>query len=81
MYHVRKVRDLKNKLNKKNIDFFSTQMTAINWKQVLLCAEHHKALYNNNLSHNEYELFKKKYFIVKKRIVLYVNLFYFIFLV
>jgi len=59
MHHIRKVRDLKSKLKKKNTDFFSFQMAAINRKQVPLCAEHHKALHNNTLSHNKRELLKK----------------------
>ena len=46
MHHIRKVRDLQSKLRKKNTDFFSFQMAAINRKQVPLCAEHYKALHN-----------------------------------
>lgn len=34
-------------------------MAAINRKQLPLCAEHHKALHNSTLSHDERELFKK----------------------
>jgi hypothetical protein len=66
MHHIRKVRDLKNKLKKKNTDFFSSQMAAINRKQVPLCVEHHKALHNNSLSHDERELFKKSISLLKK---------------
>lgn len=58
MHHVRKVRDLKNKLYNNNINFFSNQMIASNRKQVPLCAKQHKALHNS-LSHNECELFNK----------------------
>jgi len=57
MHHVRKIKDLKSKLRKKKVDFFTAQMAAINRKQVPLCAKHHKALHNNTLSHNERELF------------------------
>lgn len=67
MHHIRKVRDLKSKLRKKNTDFFSLQMAAINRKQVPLCAEHHKALHNNTLSHDERELFKENIQLLKKR--------------
>lgn len=67
MHHVRKVKDLKSKLRKKNTDFFTTQMAAINRKQVPLCAEHHKALHNNTLSHNERELFKENIKLLKKK--------------
>lgn len=66
MHHIRKVRDLKNKLKKKNTDFFSSQMAAINRKQVPLCVEHHKALHDNSLSHDERELFKKSISLLKK---------------
>lgn len=66
MHHVRKVKDLKSELLKKNVDFFTAQMAAINRKQVPLCAEHHKALHNNTLSHNERELFKKNIKLLKK---------------
>ena len=59
MHYIRKVRDLKSKLREKNTDFFSSQMAAINRKQVPLCAEHHKALHNNTLSYDECELFKE----------------------
>ena len=57
MHYIRKVRDLKSKLREKNTDFFSSQMAAINRKQVPLCAEHHKALHSNTLSYDEHELF------------------------
>jgi hypothetical protein len=67
MHHIRKVRDLKSKLRKKDTDFFSLQMAAINRKQVPLCAEHHKALHNNTLSHDERELFKENIQLLKKR--------------
>jgi hypothetical protein len=66
MHHVRKVRDLKSKVQGKNVDFFTAQMAAINRKQVPLCSEHHKALHNNTLSHNERELFKKNIKLLKK---------------
>jgi group II intron reverse transcriptase/maturase len=65
-FKINKVRDLKSKLRKKNSDFFSLQMAAINRKQVPLCAEHHKALHNNTLSHNERELFKENIQLLKK---------------
>lgn len=42
-------------------------MAAINRKQVPLCAEHHKALHNNTLSHDERELFKENIQLLKKR--------------
>jgi hypothetical protein len=41
-------------------------MAAINRKQVPLCVEHHKALHNNSLSHDERELFKKSISLLKK---------------
>jgi group II intron reverse transcriptase/maturase len=66
MHHIRKVRDLKSKLRKKNTDFFSFQMAAINRKQAPLCAEHHKALHNNTLSHDQRELFKENIQLLKK---------------
>ena len=66
MHHVRKVRDIKSKLRKKSTDFFKAQMAAINRKQVPLCADHHKALHNNTLSHNERELFKENIQLLKK---------------
>jgi group II intron reverse transcriptase/maturase len=59
MHHVRKVKDLKSKAMKKNVDFFTAQMAAINRKQVPLCSAHHKALHNNTLSTQERELFKE----------------------
>lgn len=58
MHHVRKVKDLKNKARGKSVDFFTSQMAAINRKQVPLCSLHHKALHNNTLSTQERELFK-----------------------
>jgi len=67
MHHIRKIRDLKSKLRKKNTDFFSFQMAAINRKQVPLCAEHHKALHNNTLSYDERELFKENIQLLKKK--------------
>jgi len=66
MHHIRKVRDLKSKLRKKSTDFFRFQMAAINRKQVPLCVEHHKALHNNSLSHDERELFKENIQLLKK---------------
>jgi hypothetical protein len=66
MHHIRKVRDLKSKLRKKNTDFFSLQMAAINRKQVSLCDEHHKASHNNSLSHGERGLFKENCQLLKK---------------
>ena len=57
MHHVRKVKDLKNKVKRKELDFFTTQMAAINRKQVPLCSAHHLALHNNTLSTHERELF------------------------
>ena len=66
MHHIRKVRDIKSKLRKKNTDFFSLQMAAINRKQIPLCAEHHKALHNNTLSYDERELFKENIHLLRK---------------
>lgn len=57
MHHVRKVKDLKSKAKGKKLDFFTTQMAAINRKQVPLCSAHHQALHNNTLSISERELF------------------------
>lgn len=59
MYHVRQIKDFKEKANKKLLDFFTIQMAAINRKKVLLCTHHHKALHNNSLSLAECKLFEK----------------------
>jgi group II intron reverse transcriptase/maturase len=67
MHHIQKVKDLKSKPRKKDTDFFSLQMAAINRKQVFLCAEHYRALHNNTLSHDECELFKKNIQLLKKK--------------
>lgn len=58
MHHVRKIKDLKSKMNKKKMDFFTMQMASINRKQVPLCFTHHKALHNNTLSVSERQLFR-----------------------
>jgi hypothetical protein len=50
-------------------------MAAINCKQVPLCAEHHKALHNNTLSHDECELFQENIQLLKKEKVLHVKIF------
>jgi len=47
MHHVRKIKDL---MNRKHLDWFTTQMAAINRKQVPLCKEHHIRLHNNTLT-------------------------------
>ena len=65
MHHVRYIKDLKRKAKMKLLDFFTMQMAAINRKQVPLCVEHHKALHNNTLSHNERELFKENIKLLK----------------
>jgi len=57
MHHVRQIKDLKSKAKRKKLDFFTTQMAAINRKQVPLCPAHHQALHNNTLSSFERELF------------------------
>lgn len=67
MHHIRKVRDLKSKLRKKNTDFFTFQMAAINRKRAPLCPEHHKALHNNTLSNDDCELFKENIQLLKKK--------------
>ena len=59
MHHVRQIKDLKKKANKKLLDFFTMQMAAINRKQVPLCVHHHKALHNNSLSLAERKLFEE----------------------
>ena len=59
MHHVRQIKDLKRKANKKLLDFFTLQMAAINRKQVPLCVHHHKALHNNSLSLAERKLFEE----------------------
>nr|QUS63793.1 hypothetical protein [Haslea silbo] len=58
MHHVRKVKDLKSKAKGGKLDFFMTQMAAINRKQVPLCSVHHHALHNGTLSTSERELFQ-----------------------
>lgn len=45
MHHVRYIHDLKSKYKKKEIDFFTLQMAAMNRKQVPLCKEHHILLH------------------------------------
>jgi len=46
MQHVRMIRGLRA----RNLDFFTTQMAAINRKQVPLCKDHHVLLHKNALS-------------------------------
>ena len=46
MHHVRMIQGLKA----RNLDFFTTQMAAINHKQVLLCKEYIVLLHKNALS-------------------------------
>jgi group II intron reverse transcriptase/maturase len=46
MHHVRMIRGLRA----RNLDFFTTQMAAINRKQVPLCKNHHVLLHKNALS-------------------------------
>ena len=58
MYHVRKIWDLKEKIRKNKIDFFTAQMAAINRRQVPLCLEHHWKLHRNQLSVQDKILFK-----------------------
>lgn len=41
-------------------------MTVINRKQIPLCAEQHKALYNNTLFHDERELLEENIQLLKK---------------
>lgn len=58
MHHVRKIKDLRHKAKEGKKDFFTLQMAAINRKQVPLCSSHHKALHNNILSPEEFEIFR-----------------------
>ena len=58
MHHVRKIRDLRSP--KKELDFFTRQMAAINRKQVPLCRTHHTRLHNNTLTEQERQTFKQK---------------------
>jgi retron-type reverse transcriptase len=60
MHHVRKIRDLKRKASGKKMDWFTTQMAAINRKQAPLCSFHHRALHNNKLTLEERKLFNQK---------------------
>ena len=46
MQHVGMIRGLRA----RNLDFFTTQMAAINRKQVPLCKDHHVLLHKNALS-------------------------------
>ena len=57
MHHLRKIRSLKNN---SNLDFFKTQMAAINRKQVPLCIKHHQKVHGKlgGLTDLERELFK-----------------------
>lgn len=54
MHHVRQIKDLKKR---KELDFFTTQMAAINRKQVPLCKAHHIDLHRGSLSERDRELF------------------------
>lgn len=56
MHHVKKLRELRNRLN---LDWFTMQMAGINRKQVPLCPEHHYRLHQGKLSAPERELFRK----------------------
>jgi len=55
MHHVKQIKGLKAK---KNLDWFTIQIAAINRKQVPLCAKHHKKIHNNSLTWEERKLFE-----------------------
>ena len=57
MHHIRQVSDIKQKLKKSKIDFFTMQTIGINRKQVPLCKEHHKKLHQNQLLQSEINAF------------------------
>ena len=64
MHHVKTIKNLKLKLSKKKLDFWTLQMAAINRKQIPLCSLHHHKLHNNSLSEIEKLVLKanlKKY--------------------
>lgn len=50
MHHVRKLRELKIR---RNLDWFTAQMAAINRKQIPLCRPHHNAKHRNELTSQE----------------------------
>jgi len=70
MHHIRKVRDIRkdSRTNKKNTNWFKTQMAAINRKQVPLCRVHHEKLHNNSFTTEERNNFEinSKFFERKK---------------
>lgn len=53
MHHIHHVKDLRQKLKKKKIDFFTAQMIGINRKQVPLCKTHHAKIHRNQLTPEE----------------------------
>lgn len=54
IHHVRKLRELKQR---PHLDWFTTQMAAVNRKQVPLCKIHHIHLHRNTLSQEERAMF------------------------
>lgn len=59
MHHVRKIKDLKARYARQEIDFWTLQMAAINRKQIPLCKAHHLALHKGTLTQREKELLKE----------------------
>lgn len=57
MHHVRRIKELKS----RELDFYTTQMAAINRKQVPLCRTHHDKVHGKlgGLTTSERELYKK----------------------
>jgi group II intron reverse transcriptase/maturase len=60
MHHIRKVKDLEKKAAGGKLDFFTTQMAAINRKQIPLCSFHHKALHSNKMYLTDRQLLKNR---------------------
>jgi group II intron reverse transcriptase/maturase len=53
MHHLRHIKDLKSKRKSGKMDFWKTQLAAINRKQIPLCKEHHVNLHQNKLNTEE----------------------------
>lgn len=62
MHHIRKIWDLKQKAvegtKKEKWNWFTSQMKAINRKQIPLCKEHHVKLHANDFTFEEKEKFR-----------------------
>jgi group II intron reverse transcriptase/maturase len=56
MHHLREIKEL---VGRRHLNWFTIQMAAINRKQIPLCREHHRKLHRNTMSQSEREAFRE----------------------